>query len=116
MLWVYILPPREGYFSLILCPLPRGLEWFLFVTKNNSPRCPRGSTHGEANDKCIKARQNGEREREMRRGGGLFDGGDYFKYLRQRGTIIRGTATTVSVAWYCHRLACHYVSIQSAKN
>ena len=32
-LWVLILSPREGLFLLILRPLPRGFEWFLFVTK-----------------------------------------------------------------------------------
>ena len=42
-----------GYLSLILCPLPRGCEWFLFVTRNNSPGVSRGLNHGEANDKCI---------------------------------------------------------------
>ena len=46
-------PLRRGCLSFVLCPLPRGFEWFLFVTKNNSPRVSRGSTHGEANDKCI---------------------------------------------------------------
>ena len=53
MLWVFILPPREGLFVIILCLFPRGLEWFLLVTKNNSLGVSRGSTHGEANDKCI---------------------------------------------------------------
>jgi len=36
-------PLGRGYLSLILCSLPRGFEWFLFVTKNNSPGVdPRG--------------------------------------------------------------------------
>ena len=48
-------PLGEGYLSLILYPLPRGFEWFLFVTKNYSPGEPRGSTHGDANDKCFMA-------------------------------------------------------------
>ena len=43
MLWVFILPPFvKGYLSLILCPLPRGSEWFLFVTKHDSGQCPGG--------------------------------------------------------------------------
>ena len=29
---------REGLFVINLCPFPRGFEWFLFVTKNNSTR------------------------------------------------------------------------------
>ena len=29
MLSVFILPPREGYLSIVLCPLPRGLEWWV---------------------------------------------------------------------------------------
>ena len=49
MLWVFVLPLGKGCLSLMLCPLPTGFEWLLFVTKNNS----RGSTHGGANDKCI---------------------------------------------------------------
>ena len=52
---VHSAPLGKGYFSLILCPLPRGFEWFLFVPKNNSPGVSRGSKHGEANDKCIRA-------------------------------------------------------------
>ena len=44
-------PLGKGYLSLILCPLSRGFEWFLFVRKNNSPWVSWGSTHGEENDK-----------------------------------------------------------------
>ena len=37
-------PVGKGYLSLILCPLPRGFEWSLFITKKNSPAVdPRGS-------------------------------------------------------------------------
>ena len=45
-------PLGKGYLLLILCPLSRGFEWFLFVTKNNSP----GMSRGEANGKCIAQR------------------------------------------------------------
>ena len=34
------LPLGKGYLSLILCPLPKGFDWCLFVTKNNSPGRP----------------------------------------------------------------------------
>ena len=34
----------------------------------------------------IKEREDGERDG----GGGLFEGGSYFKYCHQRGVIIRG--------------------------
>ena len=38
----------KGYSPLILCPLPKGFEWFLFVVKDNSPGgCPRGQSTGK---------------------------------------------------------------------
>jgi len=46
-------PLGKSYSSLILCSLPGCFEWFLFVTKSNSAGVSRGSTHEEANDKCI---------------------------------------------------------------
>ena len=54
MSWVFILPPREGLFVFNFMPFTMGSEWFLFVTKNNSAGASRGSTHGEANDNCIR--------------------------------------------------------------
>ena len=41
---------------LILCPFTRGFEWFLYVTKYNSPEVSPRSTHVEANDKFKKRR------------------------------------------------------------
>ena len=58
-------PQGKGRLSLIVCPLPRGFEWFLFVTKNNSARVSRGSTHGEANDKCISTYKRQQRAWEI---------------------------------------------------
>ena len=41
-------PLGKGFLLFILCPLPRGFEWFLFVTKNNSPGgCPGGRPTGK---------------------------------------------------------------------
>ena len=54
LLWcVSLHPPREGLFVINLIPFTQGFEWFLFVVKNNSKGVSKGSTHGEANDKCI---------------------------------------------------------------
>ena len=53
MLWVFILPPREGLFVINFMPFARGFECLLFVTKSNSPGVSWGSTHGEENDKCM---------------------------------------------------------------
>ena len=51
MVWLFVIPPREGllftYFS------PGTLSCFFFVTINNSTGVSRGSTRGEANDKCV---------------------------------------------------------------
>ena len=45
MLWVFILPPKEGLFVINFMPFPKGFEQFLFITKNNSPVVSQGSTH-----------------------------------------------------------------------
>ena len=42
----------KGRAICLLCPLPRGFEWFLFVTKNSSWGGGGGGVPGEAIDKC----------------------------------------------------------------
>ena len=55
MLWLFILPPKEGLFVVNFMLFTQGFDWFLFVTKYNPPGPSQGSTHGEANDKLIMA-------------------------------------------------------------
>ena len=54
-------PLGRGYLSLILCPLPKGLEGFSFVMKKQFLGGVPGSTHGEANDQCINQRMTHEK-------------------------------------------------------
>ena len=57
MFWVFILPLRQSYLSLILCAFLRGLEWFCLSRKT----IPRGSTHGKTKCGLRKALNMAER-------------------------------------------------------
>lgn len=47
LMWLCILPSREGLFVVSFVPLPKSFEWFLFVAKNNSlGGCPGGQPTG----------------------------------------------------------------------